>query len=212
MMRLLSRMQKRGDPQGYYRSHSSHQKSQPIAAFRDPRRRRRLLSRQSLSHLSLSWPHGPGTRRQLVFDYVARRKTSKSQANRKERTLDREKLIGIITFKFVDNEFLLRDYTFEQIADRVGCQASRSSRGAIAERELNRASRECSVVGPGLQASHETGHDDDGQDLHRPLRANGKKVIAHHPADLGKVGIGSAQLDTNPQISRQQVAEALDRH
>jgi len=64
-------------------------------------------------------------------------------------------------------------------------------------------------VGPGLQASHETGHDDDGQDLHRPLRANGKKVIAHRPADLGKVGIGSAQLDTNPQISRQQVAEAL---
>ena len=67
-------------------------------------------------------------------------------------------------------------------------------------------------VEPGLQASRETGHDDDGQDLHRPLRANGKKVIAHRPADLGKVGIGSAQLDTNPQISRQQVAEALDRH
>jgi hypothetical protein len=27
----------------------------------------------------------------------------------------------------------------------------------------------------GLQASHETGHDDDGQDLHRPLHANYKK-------------------------------------
>jgi len=64
----------------------------------------------------------------------------------------------------------------------------------------------------GLQASHETGHDDDGQNLHRSLRANGKKVIAHRPADLGKVGIRSAQLDTNPQIGRQQVAEALDRH
>ena len=29
----------------------------------------------------------------------------------------------------------------------------------------------------GLQASHETGHDDDGQDLHRPLHANYKKEI-----------------------------------
>jgi hypothetical protein len=27
----------------------------------------------------------------------------------------------------------------------------------------------------GLQASHELGHDDDGQDLHRPLHANYKK-------------------------------------
>jgi len=29
----------------------------------------------------------------------------------------------------------------------------------------------------GLQASHETGHHDDGQDLHRPLHANYKKEI-----------------------------------
>ena len=41
----------------------------------------------------------------------------------------------------------------------------------------------------GLQASHETGHDDDGQDLHHPLHTNDKKEIAHHPVDLGKVGI-----------------------
>jgi hypothetical protein len=63
-----------------------------------------------------------------------------------------------------------------------------------------------------LQASDETGHDDDCQDLHRPLHADDKKEIAHHPADLGKVGIGPAQLDANPQVGRQQVAGALDRH
>jgi hypothetical protein len=65
---------------------------------------------------------------------------------------------------------------------------------------------------PGLQASHEMGHDDDCRDLHRPLHADDKKEIAHHPADLGKVGIGPAQLDANPQVGRQQVAGALDRH
>ena len=41
----------------------------------------------------------------------------------------------------------------------------------------------------GLQASHETGHDDDGQDLHRPRDADDKKEIVHHPVNLGKVGI-----------------------
>jgi hypothetical protein len=43
-----------------------------------------------------------------------------------------------------------------------------------------------------LQASHETGHDEDGHDLHRPLDSHGEKVIAHHLADLGEVGIGPA--------------------
>jgi hypothetical protein len=59
----------------------------------------------------------------------------------------------------------------------------------------------CALVA--LQASHEAGHDDDGQHLHRPLRGDGKKVIAHRPADFGKIGIGSAQLNTNPQIGGQ---------
>ena len=56
----------------------------------------------------------------------------------------------------------------------------------------------------GLQASHELGHDDDGQDLHRPLHANYKK--RNYPIDLGNVGIGPTQLDANPQVGRQYVA------
>ena len=56
------------------------------------------------------------------------------------------------------------------------------------------------VLFAALQASHETGHDDDGQHLHRPLRGDGKKVIAHRPADLGKVRIGLAQLNTTYKL------------
>ena len=52
----------------------------------------------------------------------------------------------------------------------------------------------------GLTAQSRNGHDDDGQDLHRALHADGKKEIAHHPADLGKVGIGPAQQNAHPRL------------
>ena len=52
-----------------------------------------------------------------------------------------------------------------------------------------RATCRATCVERALQTSRETGHNDGGQDLHRPLDANDKKEIAHHPVDLGKVGI-----------------------
>ena len=53
----------------------------------------------------------------------------------------------------------------------------------------------------GLQASHETGHHDDGQDLHRPLHANYKK--RNYPIDLGNVGIGLTQLEANHKLVKE---------
>ena len=46
------------------------------------------------------------------------------------------------------------------------------------------------VLFAALQAGHETGHDDDGQHLHRPLRGDGKKVIAIVRLILAKSGSG----------------------
>src|SRR5215470_10404930 len=64
----------------------------------------------------------------------------------------------------------------------------------------------------GSQAGYETGHDDDGQHLHGALHGNGKEEVAHHSTDFVEIRIGPPQLHTHPQIGRQQVAYALDRH
>ena len=40
-------------------------------------------------------------------------------------------------------------------------------------------------VSANLTSRNETGHDDDSQDLHHPLRTDDKKEIAHHEVDLG---------------------------
>jgi hypothetical protein len=49
--------------------------------------------------------------------------------------------------------------------------------GAVPLGKPRKIAMKATCVGWGLQASHETGHDDDGQDLHRPLHANYKKEI-----------------------------------